>query len=121
MIEAQECHAAAFEAVRPELLHTAGDGAVGASERPASRGAEIEGKNGRSIAAKQFCGGIVRPRRQRWCGGFHNEGSQDVGLRLWSDRILESRNQHARKFVAADDEFARASDYSYVTNLCDGR
>jgi hypothetical protein len=61
MIEAQEGHAAAFEAVRPELLHPAGDDTVCATERPAGRGAEVEGKDGRPLTAKQSCGGIARP------------------------------------------------------------
>src|SRR5690606_34058007 len=45
-LEAEVAHAAAFEAVRLELGGAAEDAAAKIAERPAGRGAEIEGEDG---------------------------------------------------------------------------
>jgi len=86
VLEAQEAHAAALPAVEPELRRAAGDGAVGAAQREAGGGAEIEGEQ--NIPAR------IRRSENRGCDrrcrrigrDVHHEGSRNVGLRLWSKK-----------------------------------
>jgi hypothetical protein len=67
VLEAQESHPAALPAVEPELGRSARNRAVGAGNREASGGAEIEGKD-------HVVGGTERQRRRRVCDGGRADG-----------------------------------------------
>ena len=75
-LEAQEPHAAALPAVQPELGGAAGDAAVGAGNREAGDGAEIEGED-------HVVGGTERQRRRGAChlGGQSQSHRSHDGLR----------------------------------------